>query len=191
MKNLKIIIFILTVFYYFCNNPFATRKPEPPSKERSTWLQPIYPERVIDNLKYSIQEGNLTNYKRCLTDSNSQFNFVPDDFVKTNYQGFFDNWNLSSEQNYMSNVFTATYDSLRRVTFTEKEVVMYSDSVMINVGYDLELHHNLSESYPSNATGQAEFWLTQSSGEWFITRWLDCGEGEQPSWSSIKVSFGK
>lgn len=183
-------ILLISLFFY-CNNPFATREPEPPSEERSTWLQPTKPEWVLDNLKFSIQEGNLPNYMKCLTDTNSRFQFIPDGFVEANNQGFFNNWDLSSEQNYIAKVFSASYDSIRRVTFNELLNLDYQDSVKIKIEYDLELHHNLAENFPKNAKGQAEFRLNTSNGEWYITRWVDYGTKEQPSWSSIKVSFGK
>ena len=191
MNTLKTIVYILLGTIVCCDNPFATRDPESPSEERSTWLQPIFPERVIDNLKYSIQEASITNYMKCLTDSNKLFRFIPDAFVMETNQGFFDYWDLTSEQNYISRMFTASQDSIRIATFTPETSIDYVDSVLINVDYELEVHHNLTESYPDFVEGKAEFWLKQQHSEWFISRWIDYGIGEQPSWSSIKASFGK
>lgn len=186
----RLFIFLITIIC-FCKNPFTTREPESPSEERSTWLQPIMPERVIDNLKFSIQEANLANYMKCLVESNSRFRFLPDAFVKANNYGFFDNWNLTSEQNYLTKIFTATYDSLRKVTFGLPTLDYQVDSVLIQIDYELELHHNLSESYPKFIKGQADFWLSNINGEWYITQWSDYGTETVPSWSSIKAIFGK
>ena len=63
--------------------------------------------------------------------------------------------------------------------------------MLIRIDYELELHHSLAENYPKYVKGQAEFWINSGNGEWYITRWVDYGTGEEPSWSSIKASFGK
>jgi len=191
MKVFKITILLLFSVIYSCENPFATREPEPPSQEQSTWIHPTLPSLVIDNLKYSIIEANTTNYIKCLIDSNSQYKFIPDAFVNANNPGFFDYWDLSSEQNYITKLFAATYDSARKVSFYAEPALDYQDSVQINVKYDLEIHHNLTESYAKVVEGQAELWLKERNGEWFITRWIDYGIGENPSWSSLKANFGK
>ncbi len=186
-----IVLMCIVLSFAFCDNPFATRKPEPPSENRSTWLQPIFPDRVITNLKFAIVEANVLNYMKCLTDSISRFRFTPDDFVSRNNQGFFDRWDLSSEQNYITKVFTATYDSVRNLKFSPVQPIDYQDSVLVKIDYELEVHHNLGDNYPQVVTGQADFWLNNSNGEWYITSWIDQGTENNPSWSSLKVIFGK
>jgi len=186
-----ILLLICSMIFWVCTNPFDTREPEPPSEDRSTFLQPILPERVMDNLKYSIQEGNLLNYMKCLTDTMSRFEFIPDDLVKRNNLSFFEQWNLGFEQNYISQVLSATNDSLRKVTFFASPTVNYQDSVLIKVNYELELRHNLGDPFPKIFKGQADFWLNYGNGEWYITTWIDYNVEEEPSWSSIKVIFGK
>lgn len=174
-----------------CNNPFATREPEPPSEDRSTWMPPIFPDRVITNMKFAIQEGNLINYMKCLTDSVSRFKYIPDDLVNQSNQGFFANWDLYSEQNYITKVFTASIDSVRKFSYPPFQSIDYQDSVLIKVDYELELHHNLGSGYPAIAKGQSDFWLNSHNGEWFITSWIDHGTENERSWSSVKVIFGK
>ena len=187
----KIIVIIVSLFLINCDNPFATRDPEAPTEERSTWLQPTSPDRVIDNLRYSIIEANSTNYMKCLTDSVSKFKFIADPAVYQNNAILFETWNLNSELTYITQVFAATADSLRKVDFTRVEYLDYQDSVLIKIDYTLELRHNLGESYPREAEGQASFGLNFSNGEWYITTWEDFGVVDKFSWSSVKARFGK
>ncbi|MBD3288009.1 hypothetical protein GF337_04330 [candidate division KSB1 bacterium] len=187
----KIAVLILFIFIIKCDNPFATRDPEAPTEERSTWLQPTSPDRVIDNLRYSIIEANSTNYMKCLTDSVSKYKFVPDQTAYQNNTILFETWNLNSELTYITKVFAASADSVRKVDFTRLESLDYQDSVLIKIDYELELRHNLGESFPRNAEGQANFWLNFSNGEWYITTWEDFGVVDKYSWSSVKAQFGK
>lgn len=190
--NIYTISFVIcSVIFIVCSNPFETREPEPPTEDKSNWVQPIIPERVMDNLRYSIQEGNILNYMKCFTDTASRFKFIPDDLVRRNNPSFFDQWNLTSEQSYMSQVVSATTDSLRKVSFYNITVVNDPDSVLINFNYELEFRHNRGVVYPKIYKGQTDFWLNSGNGEWYITTWIDYGTEEDPSWSSVKVIFGK
>jgi len=191
MNRVAIRTLLIVAFICACNNPFATREPEAPSEDRSTWLPPIFPDRVITNMKYAIQEGNLINYMKCLTDTAARFKYKPDDLVNQNNQGFFANWSLNSEQNYISKLFTATFDSTRSFRYPPFESIDYQDSVLIKVDYELELQHNLGSGYPKIFKGQSDFWLNSHNGEWYITSWIDNGTEDESSWSSVKVIFGK
>ena len=97
MTYIKKISVVIVAVVLSCNNPFATRSPEEPTEDRYTWVQPIIPELVLDNLKYSLIEANPNNYMECLTDIISRFHFTPDAFVEQNYSGLFSSWNLSRE----------------------------------------------------------------------------------------------
>jgi len=192
MKYFYITLFFVSLWLTIqCNNPFATREPEPPTGDRSSWQQPTTPEIVVENLKLAIIEGNLANYMKCLVDTNSRFKFIPDELVRVNNPGVFEYWGLSSEQEYISKVFSATTDSSKMALMNPTQVPDYQDSVFLKIEYELELHHNLDESFPKSAKGEAEFWLNRSSGQYYITQWTDFGTANTPSWSSIKASFGK
>jgi len=184
-------VIMLMLLIVCCNNPFATREPEPPTEERSNWVQPTSPLAVISNLKNAIQDGNTPNYMLCLTDSTSRFRFIPDALVNQTNVGAFEGWNLYNERYYVTQLFSASVDSLRKVTFSNIDYD-YQDSVLVRLNYELELHHSWSDNPPKYAEGQANFWLHASDGEWFITRWEDYSTAEdRPSWSLIKASFGK
>jgi hypothetical protein len=186
----QILLIIFCGWQLSCTNPFATREAERPTEDRSSWRQPTSPEIVIENLQLSIIEGNESNYSNCLAE-NGQFRFIPDDVVKSNNPGLFDNWNKDSEKTYITKLFTATTDSLKHAAITISRVPDYGDSVFIKVDYQLEFHHSLSESFPDSARGQAEFWLRETEGSYYITRWTDFGLADTPSWSAIKASFWK
>lgn len=187
----KIAFIILGILFMACDNPFATREPEAPTEDRSTWFQPIRPDLVIDNLRYSIIEANITNYENCFTDSVFRFKFIPDPAVYQNNVLLFETWNFEKELTYIREVFAATADSIRKVEFTPVESLDYQDSVLIKIDYKLEIKHNRGDSYPREAEGQARFVLNFGNGEWYITTWEDFGVVDKYSWSSIKASYGK
>ncbi|MBN2007777.1 hypothetical protein JW960_00360 [candidate division KSB1 bacterium] len=173
-----------------CSNPFATREAEKPTSDRSSWKQPTSPEIVIDNMRLSLIEGNETNYLNCLAD-NGRFRFFADEIAKSNNPGLFESWTKESEKTYINKLFTATKDSIKKADITISRVPDYGDSVLIKVEYELEFHHNLGESFPDSARGQAEFWLRALESGYVITQWTDFGAADAPSWSSIKASFWK
>jgi len=191
LNKYTLLLVISSMFFMNCENLFGTREPESPTEDKSNWVQPIIPERVMENLRYSIQDGNILNYMKCFTDTLTRFKFIPDDLVKRNNMSFFEQWNLNSEQNYLSQVTLSTVDSLRKVVFYSSPRVDYQDSVLIKVNYELELRHNLGDLFPTIFKGQTDFWLNTSNGEWYITTWIDYGIENDPSWSSVKVIFGK
>lgn len=190
-RKLKIIYFILVLGLYACN-PFATRKAEEPVEERSSREIPSDPEAVLRNLQNAISEKNVTNYMSCLTDSAQKFRFIPEQSVKENNPGLFENWDLQKERNYINQLFTyLPADSVRKLSFEYISNTVFPDSVLVKRKYLLEVRHTLKDRVPQRVIGQADFWMFQDDGYWYIYRWEDIRTTEQPSWSSIKAGFGK
>jgi len=67
----------------------------------------------------------------------------------------------------------------------------FQDSVLLRRSYQLIVHHTYPGKVPRDVKGQADFWLIQRDGYWYIKRWLDFGTADTPNWSSIKAGFGK
>ncbi|HDP98449.1 MAG TPA: hypothetical protein ENN22_04595 [bacterium] len=179
-----------------CKNPFATREAEPPTTDQSSWRLPTDPAIVLENMRLAFYEKNVENYMKCLSDSQTLFRFIPDEYEASNSAGTFEQWNLAYEQTYIKRLFTSIpADSSNILKFTPDQRLEFADSVFIRTDYSLELHHVLPAVYPRSAKGKADFWFMRHSGYWVITRWedyetiIDSASTRLPSWSTIKAVF--
>ncbi|MBC8183633.1 hypothetical protein H8E88_21280 [candidate division KSB1 bacterium] len=196
-KNIQISLIIGIIFIIFCKNPFATREAEPPSTDQSSWQFPTDPVIVLENMKSAFRERNVENYMKCLVDSNELFKFIPDAYEASTNTGIFERWDLSLEQTYINKIFTSIPDDSTRTLTFDSDFTRndFPDSVQIRTDYTLVLHHVLSESYPRQGKGKADFWFNRRNGYWVITRWedyettVDSTAIRLPSWSTIKASF--
>jgi len=187
----RIIIFTYILFIT-CQNPFKTREAEEPSQQRTNREIPSDPETVLRNLQSAIVDMNVDNYMLCLLSAEKGFQFIPDPFVKENYPTLFELWTDQSERSYFSQL--ATYlpgDSLSRLILEVVSTEVFQDSALLRRKYELFLDHTYSGNVPKAANGQADFWLVQDEGYWYIKRWIDIGTSDTPCWSTIKAGFGK
>ena len=183
-------------FVIGCENPFATRKAEPPTEDRGSWVLPTDPGDVMKNMQKAFQEKNVENYIKCLTDSNKYFQFFPDQYEASNSAGKFELWDLTQEELYIRNLFNSIpEDSIVSLYFSHDiQRDDYPDSAHIRTDYELKLHHVKSEIYPRNAKGQVDFYFIRKFGYWTITRWIDHETQidttvRVPSWSTVKANF--
>ncbi len=180
-----------------CKSPFATREPEEPKTEQSSWIQPTSPNYVMANLRNAVAEKNITNYLRCFADtSNSpkQFRFIAEPTVANANPGLFENWRIESEQTFINQLMLfLPRDSTSQLSFSPKSENTYQDSVVLVQEYHLIIHHTCkSEECPRDMVGQAEFRLIRTPEDlWFIYLWIDRAVGDKPTWSLLKAYFGK
>lgn len=197
MRLIQIILITCLWLIIFCKNPFATREAEPPSTDQSSWRFPADPVDVLENMKSAFREKNVENYMKCLVDSNELFKFIPDAYEASTNTGIFEHWDLSLEQTYINKIFTSIPDdSTRKLAFARDFTRNdFPDSAQIRIDYTLDLFHVLSESYPRQGKGKADFWFNRRNGYWVISRWedhetkVDSAAIRLPSWSTIKASF--
>jgi len=187
------IIILVITFLVSCQNPFATRSPEAPSGEQSSFIQPIAPEIVIANLQSAIKEKNIENYIRCFglnEDVRKNFTFVPEISVSNNFQGIFLNWGITEERNYMNNLFGITpQDSTSSLRFTDITEIQFGDSVSTTKEYDLFIAHTNS-SAPVIVNGRMVLNIRKGSDAlWFISSWSDFKTGTSPVWTLLKAEF--
>lgn len=193
IKKIQLIFsLILLPFFFSCENPFATREVEEPIRSRSNQEIPSDPESVIRNLQVAFSSRDVSNYMNCLTQKPNLYQFVPDELVKGNNPGLFENWNIESEQVYMNQITNfVPADSISQVTFEVISNEVFADSALLRRNYSMILNHTFQGNVPRKAEGQAYFWLFKEEGYWYIREWLDFGTNNQSSWSSIKAGFGK
>jgi len=180
-----------------CKSPFATRTPEPPvNQQRTNWKQPTKPSDVLENLRYAIQDKNLTNFLNCFADSaknGRHFGYQPDHTARIRYPGIWEQWNLKQEEAAITNIFHAVpNDSIIALIYLGDSVENpFADSTIIIREYELVLSHNRNPlQYPRLAKGRAEFHLgLNPEGYWAIFFWIDDSFENTPSWSDVKATF--
>ncbi|MDZ7369578.1 MAG: hypothetical protein ONB12_00230 [candidate division KSB1 bacterium] len=180
-----------------CDNPFATREPEPPKQTQSNWIQPVSPTYVLINLRNAVSEKNRSNYLRCLSDSSTakrSFSFIADPAVANVYPALFSRWGKEEEANYLNQLFSyVPKDSTAKLSFERLNETVYQDSVVLLQNYELTVHYKCSEpNCPHVFRGQAEFHFIRSEDQiWYITKWIDYSTGDLPTWSLLKARFGQ
>lgn len=196
LSNIFILVFVFSVLS--CDNPFATREPEPPSTIQSNWIQPTSPKYVLINLQNAIEEKNKSNYLRCLADtsvSSKDFRFVPEQAVMAANPGVFSRWNKDAEANYINQLYsTLLKDSLITVKFTTfQENPAPQDSAITIQNYSLTMHDQCDEENCLRVyQGRAEFRLIRTEDDfWYIYRWDDTATSDSLTWSDHKARFGK
>lgn len=195
------LVFLFTVFLmllaFSCDNPFATRNPEPPKNEQSTWIQPTSPNYVLANLRNAISEKNITNYMRCLADtsnSDKQFRYVAEPSVANANPGLFERWDKQDEFNYLNQLSAfVPKDSTQKASLTTLKENTFQDSVILFQSYELDVHYNCQEiDCIHDMEGQVEFRLVRTNEDlWYIYRWSDFSTGDNPTWSDLRAVFGK
>jgi len=186
---------LLLTFGFGCENPFSTREPEPPEQNSSTFINPSIPELVFVNLQLSFQERNVENYIRSFVDttvSAQSFSFIPDQGVAATNPGTFQNWNLENERLYLLQLIQATSpDSTLGLTFREESRNEGAQTATFTQDYEIVVRHQRrDDDIPAIFRGQSKFWLSKNeTGDWAITQWEDFTNGQDPSWSELKVLF--
>jgi hypothetical protein len=192
----KVVGMTFLPFVAACENPFATRTPEPPAVGRGTFITPRTPEAVLANLRSAMLEQNLLNYSRSLADTTrgGAFRFHADPAVANARPELFSNWNLDNEKRYFNQLNAVLpADSARSLIFKVVTSIPLGDSAIFVEDYELNVHHTQqSNGVPSRYAGQARFTLRQDAlGEWSIHRWSDFSAGSAPTWSVLKANFGQ
>lgn len=197
LKKIPIIFSFAAAAFMACENPFATREPEPPKTSQSNWIQPTSPGYVLINLKNAISEKNKSNYLRCLADtgvSTHQFKFFADPAVLNANPGLFDRWGKEEEANYLNQLYSVLpKDSTIAVSFNRLKETTFQDSVILQQTYTLLFHEKCQpDMCMRNMEGQAEFRLLRTEDDlWYIYRWSDFSTSDSLTWSDLKARFGK
>lgn len=186
----------VTLLALACQSPFATRDPEPPINQQSSWIQPTSSSYVMINLRNAIAEKNAQNYLRCLADTGKagrRFLFVPEQSVNAANPGVFRNWGYEEERIYLNQLLLyLPKDSTSQLILTSLRESVYQDSVILVQEYELTLRHQRQAAVGLAKTrGQIEFRLIRSiENMWYIHRWTDYATASQPTWSAVRAAFG-
>jgi hypothetical protein len=170
---------------------FSTRPPDPPTEQRSNFIQPTTPEIVITNFKNSIEDFNIDNYIKCFVDtsfSDKHFEFGAS-FGAGVDQSRFIGWNLESERQYMINLGKPSFGSAGLVLSEKHPVAISADSVVYNFDYTL-YYPQSNPNVPTSFYGNLQFYIAVDQNKnWGIYKWLDFKTNSPYTWSYLKTVF--
>ncbi|MCY4159674.1 MAG: hypothetical protein OXE92_06130 [Bacteroidetes bacterium] len=166
---------------------FGAREPEPPAGEAGTWLQPVAPDLVIENLRAAVRELNATNYRRSI---DPEFEFVPTAEAYAQSPDQWDNWNRSQENGYFITVAEASRGSSGNILRLEDPNTEFSDTeYILDAHYVLVINHG-SQQVADTLQGRLVWVITKKTdGLWTLLKWNDQSVGSEDSWSDLKAEF--
>jgi hypothetical protein len=195
MYSIRRLVPVLLLAGISCTNPFSTRDVEPPELGSGSDLfeQPFEYDVVLSNLKFSLQQKNISNYMRCFIDSTlsagQRFRYIPDESLDP---VSFLNWSLQDEENYMRSVM--------------------NNSTSIGLEYEENgiIFNPLESSVDSVETAPFRYYLTVETDEtivysgtvrfkllknenslWSIYHWEDSrlADANLETWSVLKATY--
>lgn len=166
---------------------FGTRDPESPVGEAGTWLQPVAPDLVIDNLRAAVAELNTVNYRRSL---DQEFEFIPTAVAYARNPDQWVNWTQSQENGYFVTVAEAAKGSSGNLLRLEDSSTELSDTeYVLEAHYLLYIRHG-SQQVADTLQGRLIWQINKKEdGLWRLTRWSDQSIGSENSWSDLKAEF--
>jgi hypothetical protein len=174
---------------------FEPRESAPPDQSSSTYIPPVEPKIVFDNMIAAVREMNTVNYAKSFCDtstSGAQFVFQPTPEVNSKYSVIFSGWNKTSEQQYFLKMAKAPKDSAPTLTLTLNQLSLQSDSAQYTATYKLVIPH-LQLGVATVANGRAQFILiSDRSRNWSIKYWADFPLAANDfTWSNFKALYGQ
>jgi hypothetical protein len=192
----RLLIFsCIHIQYVSCTNPFTTRDVETPSiSDRSdTFDPPVAASIVLSNFRYALIQKNISNYMNCFVDPELayaiQYRFIPDPSSEIDK---FRNWDIQSEQNYITTVFSLTEDV--SLEFTEEPVfsnISQSEDSVVTDFFRYDLRIDFADG-PQIYSGSARMKLVKNvNAMWSIYYWEDISEpgSDEQSWSYLKANY--
>lgn len=169
-------------------NLFELREHEEPSSFRSSFVQPVVPENVPENLRLSFSEGNKENFRKCLGDQENtdSYRFVPSPELQSQIPFLDQQQEISSFSNLILDLLP---QEKMTVQFLEPKLVNQIDSAEWQAVYNLAISRS-STDYPSFIDGKITLTLRKDKqGFWYIYRWRDYSLSETYCWSKLKWRF--
>lgn len=167
---------------------FDLREPEDPSFTRSSFVEPFSANDVPDNLAFAFADGNLENFKKCITNSSISDNYVfyPSPELQNQISVLFS----ADEINVFTNLKSDLLPKERMtVQWSNTAIVNQIDSAEWKADYKL-LIPRTSTDYPSFIEGKIILNLRKAPNNlWFISRWRDFSLNGDYCWSDLKWRF--
>ena len=185
---MKLLLLLIVLLLNGCGL-FDTRSPESPVDDNSVFIPPTSADMVIDNFLVAINTKNIDNYSNCFTDS---FNFVPSTDANLNYPNLFEQWQMTNERKYFSNLVNALGQSnnVEIILANTKYETQTSDSIVLFADYNINLE--LSNEFDTKYSGTLSLTIIPiQNGIWAISNWIDFhNDGNtNKTFSELKAKF--
>ncbi|MBU1101030.1 MAG: hypothetical protein KKA84_11560 [Bacteroidetes bacterium] len=188
---MKKIVFIILTLVTSCDL-LNTRDPEDPVIERSSYIVPVSPEILFQNLISSFEEKILENYISCFVDLNyieKQYRFVPAAGSISQFAELA-NWSLEAERSYFNNLRTIPGENIPMLLslYNERSEPI-GDSAVYQFDYSLQIPV-VDESGSNEYQGSVLFRIYRDSRQqWAIGEWEDIKIEGHISWSELKGRY--
>lgn len=158
---------------------FSTRDPVPPDTGQSVpFRNPVEPSDVLENIRVTVNAGQITNYGRSIT---PDFRFRPDpaDSTEIGDDTYFLEWSGEKEKAEVSkwlNQATAQSASIV-LTWTPAAEPIVLDA---QSRYYENLVYSILFTKPGATkrySGKCDFYVRQVNGIWIAYRWIDKRDG--------------
>ncbi|GAB3590567.1 hypothetical protein GCM10027345_45570 [Hymenobacter daeguensis] len=167
---------------------FQLREPEP-AVAASEWIQPTQIDILLANFTTAVQNVNVANYERSL--SNPGFRFVPDPTSAGSSPALFANWGVPEETTYFSSLRrrTATGVTNSLVLSDRRDQLYTADSAEVSALYQLRVTQQDTAFHAGLLQGNIRLILRRRSNEWRIVAWRDQRTGSGLCWTDLKKYF--
>jgi len=170
-------------------DPFSVRGAEKPKDEGGTYVTPVDPLIVADNLRFAMIERNIGHYVQIYADSMSYIF----DFLLVDRPDPVSGWGATEESRIARNLFE-TADSITLTwTQTTDRVDRFEDSTAVLYRtYTLTTFTPDADSLASEEfSGEMILHLARNSLDlWWIVRWEDVhANASQLSWADLKSRY--
>ncbi|PIW69843.1 MAG: hypothetical protein COW08_05010 [Ignavibacteriales bacterium CG12_big_fil_rev_8_21_14_0_65_30_8] len=187
---MRIKFLILTILFISGCDIFTTRDAESPNTSRSNYQTPVTPDLLISNFINSLNDKNLENYMSSFSDPNFTskiFTFSASSAAISQYPSLANNWNVSNEEQYFSNLITkVSSDQPITLNLSNISSSPQGDSLFYTASYFINIP-SISAEIESNYQGELRFSMIRDSRAiWTIYFWQDTKNSDLPSWSELK-----
>ncbi len=182
---------------------FEPREPEQPGGGQTYWQPPTTPSRVMLNMDGALEARSIGLYMECMDTS---FVFLADPADTAEYGGTFsfDDWDWTSEQNTVGNIFASVQgsglpaESLLSVAFSldpeHPDPPAPTDSAVIWRNYSMVVAGSGYAEWGDPALGQAKITLVEDDfNYWKISLWEDFRPDDYTegmyTWGVVKASY--
>ncbi len=206
MKQILFIVIpvLFAVFLAGCTNPFTTRadQVEPPNTSGVVYNTPNQPEIVFENFTKALQNNNIQEYMRCLSETEERYRFEPEQYYRDDFRNI--NWQLDDERSYFTELTKSSKSDFPKLQFAFTDTTtpplhpIYlpaaDDSVESDyVAYRFRVAFSADSSQTYEGEAHFKLYHNHDSDRWYIYYWQDRAKNSdfEHTISALKLTFYK
>ncbi len=185
-------LFLLIALFISSCSVFETREAEEPEDGTGTpFIQPEQPSQVVENLINAVENMNVQNYHRLITEQG--FLFEPSSDARNSDPELWSNWGYDEERDYFSNLSSSASGLSGHQLQLENESSSQDSDTEFQYEADYTVtfvHDRGSDVAPTVAEGHMILYMERSEDDlWEIVEWYDFSEGSNFTWSDFRSTF--